>query len=412
MDRRTMLKNGAAGIALAGGGLLLPRFAAAAGVDVGPAMLPSGALAEATLAALPGKRPLIKKSYRPPNYETPVGLFNEAYTPNDAFFVRYHLSDIPEVDAKTWKVRIGGASAAKPTEFSLVDLQQGFERVELAAVCQCSGNRRGLSDPHVPGVEWGYGAMGNAKWAGVRLKDVLNKVGVKPDALEVALDGADGPAVAQTPDFHKSLPLWKALDENTLIAFEMNGQPLPHWNGAPARIVVPGWTATYWMKHIVSIDVIAEPLKTFWMNPAYRVPKQMFPLVQRFVSQEKEGEATTPITEMVVNSLITNLTDGQRIKAGKPVEVKGIAWDGGYGIGDVAVSLDGGASWRGANLGPDLGRFAWRQWSFHFTPPKRGQAFVSARATNRVGATQVDKLLFNGAGYHNNVVQSLALTVV
>ena len=407
-----MLMGGAAGLVVAGSGSMLPRLVRAASVNLGPATLPAGTLGESRLEALPGKRPLIKRSYRPPNYETPVSLFNEAYTPNDAFFVRYHLSDIPEVDAKSWRLKIGGAAAEKPAEFGLDDLKNGFERVELAAVCQCSGNRRGLSDPHVAGVEWGYGAMGNAKWTGVRLKDVLNKVGVKKDAIEVSLNGADGPVSDKTPDFRKSLPAWKALDENTLIAFEMNGQPLPHFNGFPARIIVPGWTATYWMKHVIEIELLTEPFKSFWVNTAYRVPKQMFPLVQRFVSQEKDGDPTTPITEMVVNSLITNLVEGQSIKAGKPLEVKGIAWDGGYGIADVGISLDGGSSWRSATLGPDLGRFAWRQWSFRLTPTKPGQTFVMARASNRAGATQVNKLLFNGAGYHNNVMQSLALKVV
>lgn len=406
MDRRQILKRGVGVLALAGGASWLPRLARAAQFS-----LPAGSIAEQLLEALPGKVPLIKKTYRPPNYETPISLLNEPYTPNNAFFVRYHLADIPEIEAASWKLRIDGPGAEGRAELTLDDLKTGFEKVEIAAVCQCSGNRRGYSDPHVPGVEWGNGAIGNAKWGGVRLKDVLKKLGLKKEALEVAFNGADGPVIDATPDFVKSVPVWKATDENTLIAFEMNGEALPHWNGYPARIVIPGWTATYWMKHIVGIQVLTEPLKSFWMNPAYRVPKQLFPLVQRFVSQEPFDAPTTPITEIVVNSLITNLEDGAQVKAGEPVEVKGIAWDGGYGIAEVAISVDGGQSWTPAELGSDLGRFAWRQWTYRFTPAKAGAVSVMPRARNNAGATQVDKLLFNGAGYHNNIVQQLSLQV-
>ena len=139
--------------------------------------------------------------------------------------------------------------------------------VEIVAVNQCSGNRRGLFQPHVTGVEWGYGAMGCARWKGVRLKDLLDKVGVKKEAIEVAFGGADGPAIDKTPDFVKSIPVWKAMDENTLIAYEMNGEPLPHFNGFPARLIVPGWTGTYWMKHLTSVNVLTKPGKRLLDDP-------------------------------------------------------------------------------------------------------------------------------------------------
>lgn len=406
MNRREILRGGAGMLTLVGGASCLPPLARAAQLS-----LPSGTVAEQVLEALPGKVALIKKTYRPPNYETPISDLNEPYTPNDAFFVRYHLADIPEVDLATWKVTIGGPGAEGQASLTLDDLKSGFERVEIAAVCQCSGERRGFSEPHVPGVEWGNGAIGNARWGGVRLRDVLERVSVRKEALEVAFHGADGPIVDATPDFVKSVPLWKAIDENTLIAFEMNGEPLPHWNGFPARIIVPGWTATYWMKHIVDIQVLSEPLSNFWVTTAYRIPKGLFPVVQRFVSQEPADSPTTPITEIMVNSLITNLEDDASIKAGQPAEIKGIAWDGGYGIAEVAVSTDNGMSWNRANLGADLGRFAWRQWTYAFTPASAGEATVMVRARNNAGATQVDKLLFNGAGYHNNLVQKLTLQV-
>jgi DMSO/TMAO reductase YedYZ molybdopterin-dependent catalytic subunit len=401
MDRRSFVRSMTGGAALAGGQFLLPRSALAG-------LLPAGTLAGEELATLPGKRPLIKRGFRPPNYETPVPEFGSVITPNDRFFVRWHLASIPEIDPREWRLSIGGDASATPLELSLEDLKRGFERAEVVAVCQCAGNRRGLSDPHVPGVQWAYGAMGNARWAGVRLRDVLAKAGIAGDALEVAFDGADQGALAQTPDFVKSIPAWKAMDENTLIAFEMNGEPLPHWNGAPARIVVPGWTATYWMKKLVAVRALRKPLESFWMQKAYRIPKGKFPVVDRFASQE--NTETLPVTDIVVNSLITSVTDGQHSRPGVPLALSGIAWDGGYGIRSVDVSTDGGRSWQAAELGPDSGRYSFRPWSFGFTPAP-GRYVVSARATNGVGATQVDRLIFNGAGYHNNAIQRLALEV-
>ncbi|MBI3546218.1 MAG: molybdopterin-dependent oxidoreductase [Gammaproteobacteria bacterium] len=409
VDRRNFLKNTAGGVLAAAGGLVLPKHVFGASPTTNLNELPAGTVASAVLESLPGKRPLIKRSYRPPNFETPVEYFNEIFTPNDAFFVRYHLSNIPEVSADSWRLKIGGDAAQKPFELTLEQLKRDFEQVEIAAVCMCSGNRRGLSVPHVPGVEWAHGAMGNARWKGVRLRDVLNKAGIAKETVEVAFDGSDRGVLDATPDFVKSIPAWKALDENTLIAYEMNGAPLPHWNGFPARIIVPGWTATYWMKHVTSITLLTQPFKGFWVNTAYRIPKGKFPITQQFVSQE--NETTTPITEMVVNSLITNLKPNQTFRLGQPVVVKGIAWDSGYGIRLVEVSTDGGMTWRDAQLEKDYGRFSWRQWSYAFKPSKKGSYSVLAKASNSQGASQTFEWIFNAAGYHNNVVQQIAIAV-
>ena len=353
-DRRRFLKVSAGGAWLAANGL--KAGSATAGEASGPQALPAGALEASELATLPGKVALIKKSFRPPNFETPVHYFQQLFTPNEAFFVRYHLAAIPPVEVATWKLSIDGESIEKSVAFSYEELRRDFEQVEIAAVCMCSGNRRGFSQPHVPGVQWGHGAMGNARWKGVRLRDLLNKAGLKKDAMEIVLDGADAGVLNRTPDFVKSLPVWKAMDENTLVALEMNGEKLPHWNGFPARIVVPGWTATYWIKHLTSIAAQAQSFKGFWMNPAYRIPKGKFAMVDRFVSQETE--TNTPITEMLVNSLITSPAGGRRHMLGETVQLSGVAWDGGYGIASVEVSEDGGLSWRSSQLGTDLGAAA------------------------------------------------------
>jgi DMSO/TMAO reductase YedYZ molybdopterin-dependent catalytic subunit len=382
------------------------RSAAAQGVLNLPAALPAGTRSEATLETLPGKKPLIRLSYRPPNYETPMDYFRDPITPNEAFYVRYHLADIPEVDARTWKLTIGGDGANGRFEINLEDLRT-LPAVELVAVNQCSGNRRGLFQPHVPGVEWGYGAMGCARWKGARLKDLLDKVGLKKEAIELVLNGADGPVVDKTPDFVKSIPVWKGLEDTTLIAYEMNGAPLPHLNGFPARLIVPGWTGTYWTKHIVSIEAVTKPFSGFWMASAYRIPLGKFPLVSRFTTQDTA--ANTPITEMVVNSLISSHSDGAKVKAGR-VTVGGLAWDGGYGVTLVEVTTDGGRSWTAAKLGADLGRFAFRPWSASVAAAK-GKLTVMARATNAIGQTQTAALIPNPAGYHNNVMHSVTFDV-
>jgi len=372
--------------------------------------LPQGDYDTAELASLPGKRQLIQLTTRPPNFETPVSAFATPVTANDMFFVRYHLAGIPQrIDVQQWKLDVGGEGAATPFQANFADLQRNFAQVEVAAVLQCAGNRRGLSNPHVPGVQWGLGAMGNAVWRGPRLKDVLAKAGLKPGVIEIVVDGADGPVLAGTPDFVKSIPLAKAMDDNTIIALQMNGEPLPYFNGFPARLIVPGWTGTYWMKHLTSIQAVNKPFDGFWMKGAYRIPTGLFPTVQRFATQE--NEMNTPVTEMVVNSLIVSPAEGTRARRGETVNVAGVAWDGGYGIRSVAVSVDNGATWREANLGTDSGRFAFRPWNYRFTADAAGTRTILAKASNRLGETQTDALIFNPAGYHNNVVRPTTIVV-
>jgi len=359
--------------------------------------------------SLAGKKGLIRRTYRPPNYEMPFEAFEHHFTPNDQFFVRYHLADIRMIDVREWELRVMGEGVAKPLVLTLEDLERNFPLVRLAAVCACAGNRRGLLKPRVPGIQWEYGAMGNARWAGVRLKDILEKAGLGENAVEVVFDGGDSGSLPKTPDFRKSLPMWKALDDNTLIAVEMNGHPLPHWNGFPARLVVPGWTATYWVKHVTDIKVVTTPDSGFWMSKAYRIPKDRFRNQDRFATQETDADA--PITTIAVNSLITNLADKQRAPVREPLHIQGIAWDGGNGIQRVDISIDGGQNWRVAELGPDAGRFSWRPWSFAWRPERAGEAMVMVRATNRIGETQPFDAIANPSGYHHNAVQKLSINV-
>jgi len=383
------------------GGLLLSSLN-------GPLAFGAAEAGEEALVQLPGKRPLIKRTFRPPNYETPLADLRPQFTANDTFFVRYHLASIPEIDPRIWRLRIGGTSANRALELSLAELQRDFERVQLAAINQCSGNRRGLFAPRAGGVQWTYGAMGNALWGGVRLRDILNRAGVKADALEVVLDGGDGALLPGTPDFVKSLPVDRALDANTLIAFEMNGKPLPHWNGAPARLVVPGWTATYWVKHLTSISVEPKAFDGFWMKSAYRIPTGAFPGA-RFASQE--NAQTTPITEILINSLVTSHANGDRLKRGRAAELAGWAWDGGSGISAVEVSSDEGRSWRPATLGAAPSPYSWRGFRLPLDTAKPGPLRIAVRATGRNGARQPEQLTPNPSGYHHNMIQTLTLEV-
>ena len=391
------------------GSLLLGSCFSAGIRPAWPAEATAGNSSADALEKLAGKKPLIRRSYRPPNFETPLADLRQSFTANEAFFVRYHLAVIPEVDPRTWRLEIGGDSAQRPVTLSLDDLKRGFERVEVAAINQCSGNRRGLFTPAVPGVQWGVGAMGNARWAGVRLRDVLDKVGVAANAVEVVLDAADGPVIPATPDFAKSLPIDRARDENTIIAFEMNGRPLPHWNGAPARLVVPGWTATYWVKHLNRVRIESRPFDGFWMKSAYRLPAGLFPGAPFPTQQTAQN---VPITEILVNSLVTSHESGQHLARGGHARLSGWAWDGGSGIAAVEASIDGGASWREVELDKDLGRFAWRGFHVPLDTTRAGAIEIGVRAKNRNGAQQPLKLTPNPSGYHHNAIQWVKLEVV
>ncbi|HEY8290466.1 MAG TPA: molybdopterin-dependent oxidoreductase [Acetobacteraceae bacterium] len=401
MFRRDVLVGiGAAGLA--------GRTALAGEVAGLSPMLPAGTREEARWSTLPGKQRLIQLADRPPNYEAPIGTFREAITPNDKFFVRYHLAGVPDMKGlEDWSLSVDGDAANGPATLTMDDLR-AMPQAEVNAVCQCSGSRRGLSNPHVAGVQWGYGAMGCATFHGPRLRDVLAKAGVKSDAVEIWLDGADGPVLPTTPDFRKSLPMDKAMADDTIVAIQMNGAPLPLLNGYPARVIVPGWTATYWMKHVNGVHISSKPLDNFWMAKAYRVPANMFPVDHPFATQD--NSQSWPITEMVVNTVIAEPLDGARVQR-SGFTVKGVAWDRGSGIGRVEVSLDDGHTWQEALLDRDLGKYAFRSFSLASGLLRPGTRVISARATSNAGEQQVQTLKWNPAGYHNNVPQKLTVHV-
>jgi len=358
---------------------------------------------ERRLVKYPQKRPLILLTSRPPQLETPFSVFNEgAITPNDAFYVRYHLADIPlSIDPDAFRLEIKGL-VDTPLSLSLADLKK-FEPVEIVAVCQCSGNSRGFSQPRVAGGQLGHGAMGNARWRGVRLKDVLAKAGVKVNARQVTFNGLDRPVIEKTPDFIKSLDLDHAIDGEVMLAYEMNGEPLPMLNGFPLRLVVPGYFGTYWIKHLNEISVVDDVLNTFWMNPAYRIPDNDC----GFIEPGSPPGKTTPIKRYNVRSFITNFKDGDTIRSGEKTLIKGIAFDGGYGIREILVSINGGKAWRTARLKADLGNYSFREWEINSLPFPKGKHELKVRAINRIGETQPLDPLWNPAGYMRNVVETV-----
>jgi hypothetical protein len=294
-----------------------------------------------------------------------------------------------------------------PAEFSLTDLRNNFEAVEFVAVNQCSGNGRGYSKPRVGGGQSGNGTMGNAKWKGARLKDVLNKAGVAANAKDVTFNGLDKGVTDKTPDFVKALDIEHALEEDVLLAYEMNDEPLPMLNGFPLRLVVPGYFGTYWVKHVNEITVLDEQFKGFWMDPAYRVPDNTCACIEPGTTMKK----SRPISRYVVRSFITSLKDGSSMKANQPVTVRGIAFDGGYGITEVLFSQDGGKSWREAQLGKDMGKYSFREWTIPFTPRKAGAFDLMVKASNRIGQTQPAEALWNPSGYMRNVIETTSINV-
>ena len=359
------------------------------------------------LVRYPEKTALILLTDRPPQLETPMRYFHELITPNDALFVRWHISPVPtSVDLGEWRLKVGG-NTEKELQLSMDDLKTRFDKVTYTAVIQCSGNSRSFFDPPVAGGEWGNGAMGNITWSGARLKDILNAAGIKAGAVDVVFNGLDGPPLPSVPDFVKSLPLDKATEDDIIVAYEMNGAALPLLNGFPARLIVPGWYATYWVKSLSDITVTAEPFEGFWVKKAYRIPDDPCACVPPGGKVAK----SVPINRMNTRSLIVEPAEGAALAVNRMTELKGIAFSGGYGIRDVLVSTDGGKVWNEARLGKDLGRYAWRQWTYPWHPRKKGKYALMVRATDNNGESQRFEARWNPAGYMRNVVEKVYVTV-
>ncbi len=384
-------RDALAALGLAGAGLAIPAWA-----QRGVAGLPS-------VSNFPQKGAMLLQRSRAPLLETPFDVFDKGViTPNDRFFVRWHYDDIPlSVDTGAFRLRIDGAVNA-PVSLSIAELLK-MPRVELTAINQCSGNSRALFSPRVPGGQWGHGAMGNARWTGVRLKDVLDRAGVKPGARAVRFAGLDRPP-GDAPWFAKSLTVDHARDGEVMIAFAMNGQALPMLNGFPIRLVVPGWYSTYWIKALDHIEVLTGADDNFWMAKAYQIPATP----DASVPPGTKDFTKVPISRMVPRSFITN-HQGGAARAGVALPLRGIAMGGASGVAAVDLSVDGGA-WQAARLGPDQGRYSFREWAVVVPALATGTHRIAVRATNAEGQTQRADPIWNPGGYMLNTIEAITVT--
>ena len=360
------------------------------------------------LVQYPQKRPLSVVSTRPPHLETPFAVFNEGpITPNDAFFVRYHLANFPtSIDPESYRLTVKGV-VNTPLTLSLAELKAIADPVEVVAVNQCSGNSRGFSLPRVFGAQLGNGSMGNARWLGVPLKAVLEKAGVSAAARQVTFRGLDKPVLASTPEFIKALDISHAMNGEPMIAWAMNGTDLPFLNGYPIRLVVPGYFGTYWVKHLSEIEVLDHTYDGFFMAKGYQIPDNDCFCIAPGTTAAK----TRPISTLPVRSFITSVKQGDVLPLNKSVLLKGIAFDGGAGVNKVEVSIDGGQRWQDATLGEDLGRFSFREWTLPVSFGSQGATQLLVRASNRAGETQPLRADWNPGGYRRHVVESTHVTV-
>ncbi len=354
----------------------------------------------------PQKAAMLLQRTRPPLLETPFEVFDQGvYTPNDRFYVRWHLANIPtSVDPATFRLNVRG-HVRQPISLTLDDMVHEFKPFEIAAVNQCSGNSRGFFSPRVAGGEWANGAMGNALWRGVRLKDVLDRAGVKAGALQVRFNGLDTGVIPQTPDFMKSLAIDHARDGEVMIAYTMNAEALPLLNGFPLRLVVPGWYATYWVKMLNDIEVLDTPDNNFWTSKAYLIPDT--PLAN--VVPRQKGVKMVPINRMVPRSFFTNVRDGAVLKAGQTTTVRGIAFGGDTGLAKVFFSSDAGGRWQEARLGPDHGKYGFRRWEATLRLASPGRHRLMVKALNTAGSAQPDHANWNGSGFMRNVIESVSV---
>jgi sulfite oxidase len=390
VSRRTWLKNLLCGV---GAGLAIKhRFTSAQAAEVEHATRETG--------------PLTVHVTRPYDAETPVREFTSFLTPNHRFFVRSHFGPpAPEfISEANWKLTVGGL-VAHPREISLHTLRQ-MKAVTVTAVVQCSGNGRAFHRPKVPGVQWRRGAVGNAEWTGVRLRDLLTQAGLSGGAKHVQFQGADRPVLASVPLFARSIPLEKANHPDTILAYEMNGRPLPLLHGAPLRVITPGWMADSCIKWLTDITVQAEEAKGYYMQTAYRVPtKPMEP------GSSAKGHTMIPVEEMLVKSLIVAPGEGETVSVG-PVSIQGVAWGGEAKVVKVEVSIDDGKTWEPARLlGEDL-PYAWRQWQFVWNARVGGMFSVLCRATDARGDMQPARSPWNPSGFLWNGWDRVTFTVI
>jgi DMSO/TMAO reductase YedYZ molybdopterin-dependent catalytic subunit len=361
-------------------------------------LLPESVFAQNTI---PGKEKLIVRSLRPEDLETPVGLLNSYITPKELFYVRHH-SYAAKVNLADWKLLVDG-EVNQALTLTLDDLKK-LPKATVTVTLECAGNGRSFYDPPVAGIQWEKGAVGTARFAGARLADVLKKAGVKPTGKYVALNGADKP-VGKQPDFIRNLPMDKALHPDTILAYEMNGEPLPPLHGFPLRAIAPGWEGAYAVKWLSHVQVIDKEHEGFFVKTAYRYPnKRVAP------GAAVDAKDMEPLTGLVVKSFINSPLEGANLKPGR-VRITGFAWAGESSIAKVDVSMDNGASWVQARLGKEREKYAWQSFEYEFAIPKPGSYLLMSRAMDLQGRVQPVAPQWNPSGYLWNVIDKVRIHV-
>ena len=361
----------------------------------------------------PQKLPLIQLTDRQVQLETPRHYFLTPFTPNAAFYVRWHLDVIPNaIDLSEWRLHIEG-NVENSLTLSMTDLIKKFKPVSMAAVNQCSGNSRSRFQPRVPGGQWGNGAMGNALLTGVRLKDLLNAARVKAGSCQVQFEGLDrgrGPEGKGSHRYQKSLDLKDPIIDKTIVAYEMNGEPLPMLNGFPVRLAVPGRFATYWIKALTWVRVLTDHDTNYWMAKAYCIPNT--PRGSTNPNDVREGKVEMiPIKTMPVRSFIITPDESIKIPSGMPVTVRGIAFSGYGQVVKVEFSEDNGTTWRKARLGENYGPYSFRTWEGSWIPKHTCKYILAVRATDAKGNIQPDEGVWNPGGYLWNKIERQEVTV-
>jgi DMSO/TMAO reductase YedYZ molybdopterin-dependent catalytic subunit len=364
-------------------------------------------------ATYPGKDPLILLTDRPVQLETPRHYFLSAFTPNEAFYVRWHLEGIPNsIDLSKWRLHIEG-NVERALALSFDDLLKNFPSTNIAAVNQCSGNSRSSFQPRVAGGQWGNGAMGNAQWTGVKLRELLSSAGAKQGSVQVQFEGIErgkGPEGLGSYEFQKSLDLNDSAVDQCVVAYSMNGAPLPMLNGFPIRLIVPGYFATYWVKALTWIRVLDKPDENFWMKSAYRVPDT--PRGNTTPDEVKAGSVKmVPISRMPVRSFVISPDGTSKVPLHLPVRLCGVAFSGAGGIQKVEVQAGAGAPWREAQLGENYGDYSFRLWEHTWTPDKPGRHSIAVRATDTQGNVQPDEGVWNPGGYLWNKIERQEIEV-
>jgi sulfite oxidase len=377
------------------------EFLAAVSGGAAATMLPDFAWAANPGIEIPGKAGMIVRSARFLDLEMPLEFFDSWITPVPHFFVRNHMHEPASLDVDGWKLSISG-EVETPVNISLADLAK-LESHSVTNTLECAGNGRGFQQPKVPGVQWQRGAVGTARFTGPRLRDLLQRAGVKTTGKHVMFRGLDE-VPGKVPPFIRSIPIEKATDPDTLIATHMNGSPLARHHGFPARALVPGWIGAASCKWLTEVKVLGQEFEGNFMKPGYRMPNH--PISP---GGEVNPEDTHPITALGVKSVITRPLAGSSTKSG--LRIHGAAWAGEASVTRVDISTDGGMTWRAARLGSQQSRYAWRLWDFVWSAQKAGEYVIMSRATDDQGRTQPEAAAWNPSGYLYNAIDQVKIHV-